>query len=74
MVWSVALQAAFGTIDLDAATELAGGLLNALRPTPEGPIDQRTANAALAMVTMDPSVNVLSSVILPVTQPYLGRG
>ena len=30
--------------------------------------------AALAMVTMDPGVNVLSSVILPVTQPYLGRG
>jgi NAD(P)-dependent dehydrogenase (short-subunit alcohol dehydrogenase family) len=30
--------------------------------------------AALAMVTMDPGVNVLSSIILPVTQPYLGRG
>jgi NAD(P)-dependent dehydrogenase (short-subunit alcohol dehydrogenase family) len=30
--------------------------------------------AALAMVTMDPGVNVLSSVIVPVTQPYLGRG
>ena len=30
--------------------------------------------AALAMVTMDPAVNVLSSIILPVTQPYLGRG
>jgi len=30
--------------------------------------------AALSMVTMDPAVNVLSSVILPVTQPYLGRG
>ena len=30
--------------------------------------------AALAMVTMAPEVNVLSSVILPVTQPYLGRG
>lgn len=30
--------------------------------------------AALAMVTMAPEVNVLSSVILPITQPYLGRG
>jgi len=30
--------------------------------------------AALSMVTMDPAVNVLSSVILPVSQPYLGRG
>jgi NAD(P)-dependent dehydrogenase (short-subunit alcohol dehydrogenase family) len=30
--------------------------------------------AALAMVTLDPSVNMLSSVILPVSQPYLGRG
>lgn len=30
--------------------------------------------AALAMVTMAPEVNVLSSVILPLTQPYLGRG
>ena len=30
--------------------------------------------AALAMVTLDPGVNMLSSVILPVSQPYLGRG
>jgi len=29
---------------------------------------------ALAMASMDPAVNLLSSVILPVTQPYLGRG
>jgi len=30
--------------------------------------------AALAMVTLDPAVNMLSSILLPVTQPYLGRG
>lgn len=30
--------------------------------------------AALAMVTMAPEVNVLSSIVVPVTQPYLGRG
>ena len=30
--------------------------------------------AALSMVTMAPGTNVLSSVILPLTQPYLGRG
>ncbi|MDP6953432.1 MAG: SDR family oxidoreductase [Alphaproteobacteria bacterium] len=29
---------------------------------------------ALTMATMDPAVNLLNSVILPVTQPYLGRG
>ncbi len=30
--------------------------------------------AALAIVTMAPEVTVLTSVILPLTQPYLGRG
>ena len=30
--------------------------------------------AALSMVTMAPETNVLSSIILPLTQPYLGRG
>lgn len=30
--------------------------------------------AAAAMAGMDPGVNVLSTVILPVTQPYIGRG
>ncbi len=30
--------------------------------------------AALAIVTMDDAVNVLSTIILPVTQPYIGRG
>ena len=30
--------------------------------------------AALAMLTMAPEVNMLSSVILPLSQPYLGRG
>jgi len=26
------------------------------------------------MLTMSPNVNILGSVILPITQPYLGRG
>lgn len=30
--------------------------------------------AAVAMASMDPGVNMLSTVILPVTQPYIGRG
>jgi NAD(P)-dependent dehydrogenase (short-subunit alcohol dehydrogenase family) len=30
--------------------------------------------AALSIVTMAPEVNIVSSVILPLTQPYLGRG
>jgi NAD(P)-dependent dehydrogenase (short-subunit alcohol dehydrogenase family) len=30
--------------------------------------------AALAIVTMAPEVTILSSIILPLTQPYLGRG
>jgi len=30
--------------------------------------------AALAIVTMDDAVNVLSTIILPITQPYIGRG
>ena len=30
--------------------------------------------AALAMAGMDPGANMLSAVILPVTQPYIGRG
>lgn len=30
--------------------------------------------AALAIVTMDDAVNMLSTIILPVTQPYIGRG
>ena len=30
--------------------------------------------AALAIVTMDDAVNVLSTIILPITQPYVGRG
>ncbi|MFK7898986.1 MAG: SDR family oxidoreductase [Myxococcota bacterium] len=30
--------------------------------------------AALSMVTMAPGTNVLSSVVLPLAQPYLGRG
>lgn len=32
------------------------------------------AGAAVAMATMDPAVNMLSAVILPITQPYIGRG
>jgi NAD(P)-dependent dehydrogenase (short-subunit alcohol dehydrogenase family) len=32
------------------------------------------AHAALAIVSMEDGVNMLSSVILPVTQPYIGRG
>lgn len=30
--------------------------------------------AAVAMAGMDPGVNMLSTVILPITQPYIGRG
>jgi NAD(P)-dependent dehydrogenase (short-subunit alcohol dehydrogenase family) len=30
--------------------------------------------AALTIVTLDPAVNMLSTIILPVTQPYIGRG
>ena len=29
---------------------------------------------AVTMLTMSPNVNILGSVILPITQPYLGRG
>jgi NAD(P)-dependent dehydrogenase (short-subunit alcohol dehydrogenase family) len=29
---------------------------------------------AVTMLTMSPNVNILNSVILPITQPYLGRG
>ena len=29
---------------------------------------------AITMLTMSPNVNILGSVILPITQPYLGRG
>ena len=32
------------------------------------------ANAALTMVAMEDGVNMLTSVLLPVTQPYIGRG
>ena len=32
------------------------------------------ADAALAIVAMEDGVNMLSSVILPITQPYIGRG
>lgn len=32
------------------------------------------ARAAAAMAGMDPAVNVLNATVLPVTQPYLGRG
>ena len=30
--------------------------------------------AAVVMASMDPAVNMLSTVILPITQPYVGRG
>ena len=29
---------------------------------------------AVTMLTMSPNINILGSVILPITQPYLGRG
>ena len=29
---------------------------------------------AVTMLSMSPNVNILGSVILPITQPYLGRG
>ena len=29
---------------------------------------------AITMLSMSPNVNILGSVILPITQPYLGRG
>ena len=32
------------------------------------------AKAALAMAAMPPYVNMLESIVLPVDQPYLGRG
>lgn len=32
------------------------------------------ARAAAAMAGMDPAVNMLNATVLPVTQPYLGRG
>ena len=32
------------------------------------------AKLAVTMLTMSPNVNILGSVILPITQPYLGRG
>ena len=32
------------------------------------------AKLAITMLSMSPNVNILGSVILPITQPYLGRG
>ena len=32
------------------------------------------AKLAVTMLSMSPNVNILGSVILPITQPYLGRG
>jgi hypothetical protein len=37
------------------------------------PVDE-IARAALLMVTLPPDVNMLEAIVLPVAQPYLGRG
>lgn len=57
----------------NVATDLWGG--NLALPESEGLIPlEDMGRAALAMVTMAPEVNMLSSIVLPLTQPYLGRG
>lgn len=57
----------------NVATDIWQGRLEAARAEGLIPLEDM-GRAALAMVTMAPEVNVLSSVVLPVTQPYLGRG
>ena len=55
-------------------TNIWGDLVDQVRET-EGMVPlEDIGQAALSMVTMAPGTNVLSSVILPLSQPYLGRG
>jgi NADP-dependent 3-hydroxy acid dehydrogenase YdfG len=32
------------------------------------------AHAAVAMATLPPNVNMLEAIVLPIGQPYIGRG
>ena len=57
----------------NVATDIWAGRMEMASAEGLIPLDDM-GKAALAMVTMAPEVNVLSSIVLPVTQPYLGRG
>ena len=55
-------------------TDIWAGMLDQVADA-EGMVPlEDIGQAALSMVTMAPGTNVLSSVVLPLTQPYLGRG
>ena len=55
-------------------TNIWGDFVDQVRET-EGMVPlEDIGQAALSMVTMAPGTNVLSSIILPLSQPYLGRG
>ena len=58
-----------------------GNVLTEGRAARAGPTDQEPmmssdelAMAAITMAAMPPHVNMLESIVLPVGQPYLGRG
>ena len=57
----------------NVATDIWAGAMEMARAEGLIPLEDM-GKAALSIVTMAPEVNVLSSVILPLTQPYLGRG
>lgn len=54
-------------------TDIWGGMRDMAEAEGLIPLEDM-GRAALAIVSMDDAVNVLSTIILPVTQPYLGRG
>ena len=55
-------------------TDIWGGMLDAVKDA-EGMVPlEDIGQAALSMVTVAKGTNVLSSVVLPLSQPYLGRG
>ena len=55
-------------------TNIWGDMIDQVRDA-EGMVPlEDIGQAALSIVTMSPGTNVLSSIILPLTQPYLGRG
>jgi len=53
-----------------------GNVATEMDPNPGEPIMavRDFVNVVLAMATLPPQVNMLETIILPVTQPYLGRG